>query len=609
MRAHLAPRSLILVALVPGAALAQQLSVDPLFVRNDPAAATAAASAPPLRLAEALIEAPRNRLRPAREASIGQLEALTAWNRSGRRPARNGFSRPLLEPDAVRLDLGLLESSPLSEHGGGIATRSLAGDLVWGTAIQVESAYRLRLELGAVDLPEGTRMWVYGLGDERPVEFGPESRSADGALWTPSVAGDWLHLEVEVPRASLSPGARYGFTYERVLELVRLRADGSPELETAPGTLGDCVIDATCVGPSTLDVIDLYRFAIAHLEFVVNEMSYICSGGLLNDTDLESTEPYLLTANHCIGSQSTADTLEAFWQYRTGSCSGDFPPLSSLPRTLGGTVLAMGGDSDFTFLRLDALPPTYALLGWDANPSAVPEGTVLHRISHPLPSGMVPYPQSYSRSAVTTTSLSCLPFPRPDFLYSEGTAGAPFPGSSGAPVVKRGGYVVGQLTGICGPDPYEPCDYENLQMDGAFSETFPHISPWLSPEATTDPCEPDATTLCIDDQPGDGRFKVRIYFENAQNHGFAHAMPLSSLEVNRGGLFWIGSPTNPEMLIKVLNACVEPFNAYWVFYAATTNQGLEATVTDTQTGRYWSRSNPMGTAAAPIQDTSAFPCE
>jgi len=131
----------------------------------------------------------------------------------------------------------------------------------------------------------------------------------------------------------------------------------------------------------------------------------------------------------------------------------------------------------------------------------------------------------------------------------------------------------------------------------------------LAGSGPTDPCVPNDTVLCIDDQPGDRRFKVTMHFDNAQNSGFAHAIPLSPLGVNRGGLFWIGSAGNPEMLIKILNACVPPFNAYWVFYAATTNQGLETIVTDTQTGRTWRRTNPRGTAALPIQDTGAFPCD
>jgi hypothetical protein len=43
-----------------------------------------------------------------------------------------------------------------------------------------------------------------------------------------------------------------------------------------------------------------------------------------------------------------------------------------------------------------------------------------------------------------------------------------------------------------------------------------------------------------------------------------------------------------------------------VFFAATTNVELHLTVTDTQTGKIKTYFNPLGTAAPPIQDTSAF---
>lgn len=609
MRTRLALFSLAL-ALLSGGALADARVVGPAVLQEAPL--SVAAPAPPLRLAEALLDSPANQLRPSQEVAIEELEALESWNRSGRRPLRNGFSRPLPQPGVVILDRELLASSPLSEYAGGVAARSLNGNLVWGTAIQAESAQRLRLKLSNVVLPSGTRLWVYGLGDDRPVPFGLELIDPDGVLWTPTVASDWLHLEVEIPKeALLPPGKRYGFAYDEVIELVNLGSDGSPIYHgLPPEQIGECLIDATCIDSSVLDVVSQYRQAVAHLQYVKNGLSFLCSGALINDTDNATFIPYLLTANHCFATQASASSLEAYWHYRTSSCFGTFPPLPGLPRSLGSTLLATGAGSDFTFVRLNGLPAgqSFYLLGWNSNPGAVSGGTVLHRISHPVPAG-APFPQSYSRSVVTATSPTCPSWPRPNFLYAQGTDGAPFGGSSGAPVILPGGFVVGQLSGGCGPDPADGCNYANLQVDGALSATFPHISQWLTPVVTTDPCIPSDTTLCVDDQPGDRRFKVTMHYNNAQSSGFGHAIPLSSLGVNRGGLFWIGNPTNPEMLIKILNACVPPFNAYWVFYAATTNQGLETVVTDTQTGRTWSRTNPRGTAAPPVQDTGAFPCD
>ncbi len=123
-------------------------------------------------------------------------------------------------------------------------------------------------------------------------------------------------------------------------------------------------------------------------------------------------------------------------------------------------------------------------------------------------------------------------------------------------------------------------------------------------------CTPGPTTLCLDDQPGDRRWQVRASYRTTQGGGLAgngNAIPLASLGVSHGGLFWFFAADNPEMLIKVLNACAVN-QRFWVFYSATTNVGFTVNVTDTRLGRQKVYTNRDGVAAPPIQDTSAFSC-
>ena len=580
--------------------------VDPAVMPDSYAAQSY--SPPPLRLAEGLAAQPVMSLPPASVGAVDQLKALSVWNAAGRAPLRDGFARPLPETNQVHLDADVLDSADFSEYSGGYVAPSLQGDLVWGTVVSVEAAFRLRLHLTDVILPRGTRFWVYGLG-EVPVEFGMELVGPEHDLWTPSVGGDWLLLEIEVPRSALAAGQDFGFSFPEVMELVRLTPSGTLAEAGSIGTaLGECLLDATCVDDTTLDVIEPYRHAVAHLEFVVGSSSFQCTGGLLNDTDQSSFIPYLLTANHCFSTQTSASSLQAFWEYRTQTCFGAFPNLSGLPQSNGSTLLSTGLASDYTLIRLNGVPAGRALLGWNANQSAVASGTILHRISHPAPSGF-PFPEVYTQTRVTTTFPQCNGRPRPQFIYSNLVIGGAYPGSSGAPVILAGGFVVGQLNGGCGPNPTDGCDAQNAHMDGAFASTFPSISQWLAPPPTGGPCVPSDTTLCIDDQPGDRRFEATMQFSNPSQSGFAHAIQLASVGVTRGGMFWIGNPANPEMLIKILNACIPVFgNKFWVFYAATTNQGLVTTVRDTTTGAIWSRTNPQGTPADPVQDTGAFNC-
>ena len=60
-----------------------------------------------------------------------------------------------------------------------------------------------------------------------------------------------------------------------------------------------------------------------------------------------------------------------------------------------------------------------------------------------------------------------------------------------------------------------------------------------------------------------------------------------------------------EMVTKVLGACGINGN-YWVFSAGLTNVKVTLTVLDTSNGISEQYVNPLGSAFAPLQDTSAF---
>jgi hypothetical protein len=120
-------------------------------------------------------------------------------------------------------------------------------------------------------------------------------------------------------------------------------------------------------------------------------------------------------------------------------------------------------------------------------------------------------------------------------------------------------------------------------------------------------CVANATTLCINQNPGDGRFKIQVSYSTSQGGGLSgsgNAIALSSLGVTEGGLFWFFSAANPEMLIKIIDGC-SLGGHFWVFFAATTNVGFTVTVTDTSTGHQAVYHNADLTAALPVQDTSS----
>jgi hypothetical protein len=123
--------------------------------------------------------------------------------------------------------------------------------------------------------------------------------------------------------------------------------------------------------------------------------------------------------------------------------------------------------------------------------------------------------------------------------------------------------------------------------------------------ATTDgvvaACVAGAETLCLNN----GRFRTEMAWRTASSSGHGQAQPIATAPDS--GLFYFFSPSNLEMLIKVLNACVPSLgNRYWVFYSATTNVEFAVTVTDTQNGKVKTYFNPLNRPAPPVQDTDAF---
>src|SRR6202521_626093 len=196
----------VLILLLPAAALAQSsqrgqhLGVytppeDAAAISAARAAAAAAAAAAP-RIAERYGLAPLAELGDATVEAPDRIAAMRGWNEAHRLPVHNGFERPLRAPRQVQLTAGLLAASSVAEHAGGLAIQSSFDKLAWGGMVRVANAYRLRLHLSRMSLPAGARLWVTGSGYTAG-PFGSELIGPDGGMWTPSVAGGEVAVDVE----------------------------------------------------------------------------------------------------------------------------------------------------------------------------------------------------------------------------------------------------------------------------------------------------------------------------------------------------------------------------------------------------------------------------
>ncbi|MDP9194331.1 MAG: hypothetical protein M3P06_21755 [Acidobacteriota bacterium] len=574
----------ISAAAAPGESNGPAFSRDPIGLKSYPAAP---------RLLEQAAGEPAAMLAAAAEAAPEELEAIRAWNDADRLPLKNGFTRTIHDAISVRLEAAVAEKGAPSAHARGLAAASDRGTLIWSGSVRVDGADRVRLHLTNVILPEGATLWVYGAG-QAPIGFGKEL-VYEGSLYTPSVNGPVVHLEVEIPTPKVATDVA-SFEIRDLLELVAPRHLRT--LQAQPEDASTCLIDATCTSTATYDAIASARAAIAHLQYVKNGNGFVCSGGLVNDKVAATFVPYLLTANHCFDSQASATTLESHFDYKTSSCNAAFPSFPA--PVLGSTLLATNASSDFTFVRLNSLPGGRSLLGWTTVEQ--PNGTKIHRVSHPFPDDLnVPAPQRYSSTNANSNFGTCTSLPASNYLYSNGGAGGTYGGSSGAPALINGGQIVGQLYGACGTDVSAGCDnISNAKVDGRFSTTFPSIQQFINvPDGGgNQPCVPSDTKACLNND----RFAVSVTWKTPTLQGTGTAIEYTS----ESALFWFFGSSNIEMILKVLNACGLN-NSYWVFAAATTDVEYTITVTDTQRGTVKTYFHAQGTAAPAITDTGAFP--
>ena len=346
------------------------------------------------------------------------------------------------------------------------------GMMVWNGSFRSAGATGVRLHLDKVNLPKGGAVYVY---DDFGQAFGPYTANADKAIWTNTVMGDTIHLQVHTPMGLRGAADKVLFEVAELVHMGDRYSFGTQSADKAFCPWNDsCIINGECQNtPNGLEE------GVAYLIFSAQGGSFICTGGLLNNTDNDGT-PYLLTANHCFSSSGSASSLEAYFQWTVpcgNSCGSQFNPPGSVPRTTGSTILATSSNTDFTLVQLSqAAPAGSTFLGWTTSPVANSSGTNLFRLSHPAGS-----PQAYSEHSVNTSAGTCNTLPRGNFIYSDATLADTEGGSSGSPVVNSSVQVVGQLFGACGATPSTTCDNDDRTVDGAFAVTFNSVSQWLDP--------------------------------------------------------------------------------------------------------------------------------
>jgi V8-like Glu-specific endopeptidase len=402
----------------------------------------------------------------ARESAKGLANALEVQLTSEEKAA----AEPREDEGRLRVGIqkgvGVVVRPVRSPRFGDVA--NVDESILWTGRVTATGASGIRLHLSPFDLPESAELYVYAADGQVYGPYTGRGPVDDGELWTNTILGDEVRLQLSVASED-APRTRL------VIAGIGYMGTGLPMAGTALcSDNASCVVNAECVN---VTAVQQARDAVASILFASGGFYYICSGGMIADSN--STHlPYFLTANHCISRSREASSMETYFDYEADSCGTPncTQPYNTSGDTVGSAIVASNRTGDFTLLQLSSTPltsdRTLTYLGWNSNPVANTNGAHLYRLSHP--SGA---PQAYSQHDVDTSKPTCSSWPRGGWIYSRDITGATEGGSSGSPVLNESGQIVGQLSGGCGYNVNDVCDASsNATVDGAFASYSGQVS-------------------------------------------------------------------------------------------------------------------------------------
>lgn len=379
-------------------------------------------------------------------------------------------------PVNVSVNMGL-EKAALTDKFATSSAGSPAVDaedgFTWTSSLSATGATALRLHFTNFRLPPNTALYLYNDNGQAHGPYTGKGPHDDGDFWSHTVFGEhvWIQLHSDSLDASDLHKATFDITEISHLgarfELAKISNDDLSKADCS-GNIS-CVENAECYDWD--DILSTARRAVAHITFEDPDdgLSYICSGGLLNDQDSSHRKPWFLTAHHCLSTESAANSLEAFFQYQSpcGSCSGSYHDS-----VLGADLWATDNLGDFSLLELSELPSSWALMGWTTANVIDSEGTQLYRISHPKGK-----PQAFSQHEVVLHSNT-------KYIHTNIVIGTTEGGSSGSPIFRQDRKVVGQNLGVTNDnDRCDPSSFDTL--DGALSYYWKSVRPYLASPSNT----------------------------------------------------------------------------------------------------------------------------
>lgn len=303
--------------------------------------------------------------------SFGPLELNTLASR-----ARSAADGPL--------QVAVSQDVALSPRDVGTLEQTADGRVVWRYRLDSANAEHINVAF-EWNVPSSTRMYLLDGNGRTPYRaFTSQDNMTHRELWTPWIQGSSMELYAEVDAQEIDAFLDGVAIFEVNLGFMPI-GSATNAFTTRSNS---CHVDVAC--PEG----DPWGEQISGVTTYLINGNGVCSGSLVNNTNQDGT-PLLLTAFHCVGSDSSFPTNEpslvAIWNFQNSTCrppgssqSGNNGNGSTSQFTSGGAVLRSAiSTADVVVFQLNqAVDPAFNVhyLGWDRGSSA-PGRTV--GIHHP----------------------------------------------------------------------------------------------------------------------------------------------------------------------------------------------------------------------------------
>jgi hypothetical protein len=344
--------------------------------------------------------------------------------------------------------VGLYVPATISSNTHGTWERTAEGGSIWRLKIESKGAQAIGVLFNKMELPAHGELFVYSEDHEQVLGAFTQANNNPKEEWAiQPIGGEAVIIEyyapafvTEKPLLSIE-GISYNFR----------GFESHTRGGTGFGASDACNVNAACSEGNNWR--DQIRSAVRMYMKIGFQFAY-CSGALINNVG-QGCEPYIFSADHCMGTASTADLNQWIFMfgYESPNCTNPLNQLGLTSKTVTGCQMLSRSSttgalvlSDFLLVELNSpVPVEYNPYwsGWTRFGGSSPNGVSVHH-----PSGDIKKISTYSTNLINSTVSST---PNTHWMVTWAQTanghGVTEGGSSGSPLYNNQNLIVGILTG------------------------------------------------------------------------------------------------------------------------------------------------------------------